>query len=161
MFLADSLDQEICAQNISVLKYDLKSNIKAAYYYAAFITNPVIVLNKNIDTTYESNGAIAHELGHHYSCCGNLLEMSPRLQIKYETLAARWALNRIMGLGMLIGAYRAGIRSLQELTEYLEICPEFITRGLALYDEIYGPELYYRGYTVTWDPFNIEPYEDD
>lgn len=160
MSLADALDQEIHEQNISVIRYNLKLGIKAAYFNADSISNPVIILNKNIDITYESNGAKAHELGHHYSCCGNLLEMSPRLQMKYETLANRWALNRAMPLNKIIAAYRTGVRSLPDLIDYLEVSPEFILRGFALYESIYGPELQYKGYTISWDPLNINLTEE-
>jgi len=161
MLLAQSLDQEIHDQNIVLLKINFKSNIKAAYFYAASISNPVIAINKNIDTTFETNSQKAHELGHHYTCCGNLLEISPRLQIKYETLAKRWALNRAMPLDRLINAYIAGARSLQELVECLEVSQEFIIHGITLYDSIYGPKLLYKGYTFTWDPFNIELTEEN
>lgn len=158
MTLAERLDQEIEDKNISVLLYNLKSEVKAAYYNAASLSGPVIVLNKKRDimTSYEGNGLKAHELGHHHSSCGNLLEMPRRLQIKYETMADRWALRRVMPIHQLIAAYIAGARSMEDLSDYLEISPEFIARGLECYEHIYGPELKYNGIVITWDPFNIK-----
>ena len=158
MSLAEKIDREINKQRIVLIKFNLKQ-IKAAYYNNTSISNPIIAINKHINSTFESNGIIAHELGHHHSCKGNLLDMNPRLQIKYETLANRWALKKTMSLDRLIEAYESGVRSFQELTECLEIAPEFIIRGIANYESIYGPKLQYKGYTITWDPFNIESKE--
>ncbi len=156
MILADKLDQEIENQNIVLLRYNFKYGVKAAYYNAASVSNPVIAINSRVDITYEMNGLKAHELGHHHTCCMNLLGISPRLQVKYETLAQRWALNRTMPPDRLIEAYNAGARSLQELTDYLEVSEEYILQGIALYEGICGPETRYDGYTITWDPFNIQ-----
>lgn len=161
MSLAEALDQEISDQNIALERYDLKPWSRAAYFDDAALRCPVIILDKRVDVEYEINGLKAHELGHHYSCPGNLLEMSPRLRIKYETLANRWSLNRTMSLDKLLEAYLDGVRSQEDLSDHLEISLEFIMRGFTLYESIYGPEVQHNGYTITWDPFNIELSEED
>lgn len=150
--LADSLDEEIKGQNIIFLEYGFPSCIQAVY---CNFGRPAIVLNKRIKKTYTRNAVKAHELGHHYTCPGDLCSASPPVRKKCETLAGRWALFRIMPLEKLISAYRAGVRAPDELSEYLEISLEVIAYGLRTYRQIYGQSFRLGAYTITFDPFNI------
>jgi hypothetical protein len=154
MLLSDSLDEEIFGQNITLSEYGFPVCIQAVYCNYG---RPAIILNKNILITYARNAIKAHELGHHYTCPGDLCGASPPVRKKCEVLAGRWALLRIMPLEKLVSAYRAGVRALDELSDYLEISFETIASGLVTYQQIYGGKFRLGAYTITFDPFNIYP----
>ena len=152
--LADSLDEEINNQNISLLEYGFSNCIQAVY---CNFGHPVITVNKTIQNTYARNALKAHELGHHYTCSGNLFFLAPSLQKKCEHLASRWACYRVMSPEKLVLAYQAGVRCTQELSEYLEINFEAISAALYTYRHIYGTSLRQGEYIITFEPFNIFP----
>jgi len=150
--LSDSLEDEIVMQNITLFEYDFPKCIQAVY---CNFGQSAIVLNKNIHRTKTRNAVLAHELGHHYTCPGDLCGVSPPVRKKCEVLAGRWAIYRTMPPEKLVLAYRAGVRSADELSDYLEISCEAISRGLDTYQNIYGRALRLGAYTITFDPFNI------
>ncbi len=152
--LSDSLDEEILSQNIAVFEYGFPGCIQAVY---CNFGRPAIAVNKKIRNTYIKNALKAHELGHHFTCPGDLRSIPPIVRKKSEVLAGRWALARIMPVEKLISAYQAGVRTVDELSDYLEISCAAITKGLQTYLQIYGREIRHGAYTITLDPFNVFP----
>lgn len=152
--LSDSLDEEILNQNIAVFEYAFSGCIHAAY---CNFGRPAIALNKEIQSTYVRNALKAHELGHHFTCPGDLSHAALSTRKKSEVLASRWALTRIMPIEKLVSAYQAGVRSEGELSDYLEISYAAIENGIQTYLQIYGNELRHGIYTITLDPFNVFP----
>ena len=104
----------------------------------------------------ERNALKAHELGHHESCICDLLTAPKWIRQKYETLADRWKLQRIMPIEKLIRAFDNGNLTPLSLSDYLEITVEEFMYGINLYEEIEGPIYDYGQYTIIWHPFNIK-----
>ncbi len=154
MLLSDSLDEEIFSQKIALCEFGFPKCIQAVYCNYG---RPAIILNKQIRRTYVRNALKAHELGHHYTCPGDLRGASPPVRKKCEVLAGRWALFRFMPPEKLVSAFRAGVRAPDELSDYLEISMEAIAAGLRTYRQIYGVRLRLDAYIITFDPFNIHP----
>lgn len=143
--LCEMLDDEISTEGIEVIEYPFKSGITGAIYVSDAIKAPVIGISESVNTAIERNGVLAHELGHYW--------FGTR-----ETLAERYALMKAMPPCRLVSAYiDRKIRAIDELSEYLEVTPEFISRGFAVYREIYGEYLRYKQYEITFSPFKIIP----
>ena len=156
--LADALDEEIYDQGIQLIEYAFPDCVYAAYYNSSEMCRPVIAINKKIETTGARNIAKAHELAHHLSCPTDLLSLSKLGRQKFENLANRRMLERVMSLPMLVRAFESGARSLLDLSEYLEISEEGILRGLRFYKEVYGDSLHLGRHLLTFSPFNVSPF---
>ncbi len=141
--LREMLDYELNREGIEVIDYNFKSGITGAIYVSSTIKSPVIGIAASVQTARERNGIVAHELGHY------------RFGAR-EILAERYALMATMSPGRLVTAYiNRGIRAVDDLSEYLEVTPEFISHGFAVYREIYGDHLLYSEYEITFSPFKI------
>jgi len=131
--LSEQLDQEIHDKGIILeIASDMPEKFEAYYDNAYGVPNPYITINANVKSERARNALKAHELGHHENCICDLLSAPKWIRQKYETLADRWKLQRIMPIEKLIRAF------------------------IALYYQIYGAELQYGQYTIYWDPFNIK-----
>lgn len=155
--LSDQLDQEIFDQGI-ILDYTdiLTTACDGAYYAADDLIAPVIAIKGSIRGSRNETVAKAHELGHHYSCICDLTAAPDWIQKKYEVLADRWKLQRIMPIDKLIRAFDAGNVTPLSLADELELPVEELMSGITLYQKIYGPKLHHGQYTITWCPFNIK-----
>lgn len=141
--LCDVLDDEIRAEGIEVISYPFKTGIKGAIYVSDTIKSPVIGISKSVNTVAERNGVLSHELGHYW--------FGTR-----EALAERYALTKAMPLCSLVRAYiDYKIRTIEDLSEFLEVTPDFLSHGFAVYIEIYGNTLPYNQYEITFSPFKI------
>lgn len=155
--LSEQLDQEIHDKGIILeIASDMPEKFEAYYDNAYGVPNPYITINANVKSERARNALKAHELGHHENCICDLLSAPKWIRQKYETLADRWKLQRIMPIEKLIRAFDLGNTTPIALSDYLEIPIEDIFSGIALYYQIYGAELQYGQYTIYWDPFNIK-----
>lgn len=120
-------------ENIEVVYLPLRGRIKGLYY------NNVIALNKNLDTTAEQTCILAEELGHYFTSVGNILDQNQLQNRKLERRARAWAYQRLIPLEKLIQAYKNGIRTRHELSEYLGVTEQFLYEAVKYYNEKYGP----------------------
>lgn len=153
--LAEELDQEIYDNGINVEEFDTTDfHVDGLYYNSDDLASPVITLNSTL-TEREKNSIKAHELGHHNYCVCNLFEAPQWIQRKYETLADRYKLERIMPVEKLLEAFDNGDCAPMALADFLEITLEELASGIKLYQQIYGISLTRGQYTITWQPFKI------
>ena len=157
MQLEDILDQQIYDEGIIVETQDLSAaHADGLYYSADDISSPVITLHSGLMTTHHKNYVKAHELGHHRNCVRNLFEAPKWLRQKYELLADRDWIRRLMAPGALVAAYENGVRNPFDLSEYLQIPLEALMKGISICYEQYGPVTHYGQYCIYWNPFNIK-----
>ena len=155
--LSEELDQEIYDKGIFLeIAADMPEKLEAYYDNANGVSHPYITINTNVKSELERNVLKAHELGHHENCICDLFTAPKWIRQKYEALADRWKLQRIMPIEKLICAFDAGNVTPLALTDYLEITIDELVSGLKLYERIKGPMLKYGQYSITWNPFNIK-----
>lgn len=147
--LQESLEQELYDNDIELMYYPFSRAIEAVY------CDNTVAINKSIEGSQKINALTAHELGHFHECAYNLLEASPEICAKQETLAQRWATLRVMPIEKILDAYTYGAQNIYEFCDYLEIDQAFFIEGLLLYAQMYGQQLRYGAYIVSFDPFNI------
>lgn len=154
--LSEELDQEIYDKGIILeIAADMPEKMEAYYDDANGVSHPYITINANVKSEPERNALKAHELGHHESCICDLLSAPLWIRQKYEVLADRWKLQRIMPIDKLIRAFDLGNTTPLSLSDYLEITIEELMAGIALYERIKEPIYQYGQYTIIWNPFNI------
>lgn len=155
--LSEQLDQEIYDESIILeIASDMPEKFEAYYDNAYGVSHPYITINANVVSERERNALKAHELGHHENCICDLLTAPKWIRQKYEVLADRWKLQRIMPIEKLIYAFDLGNVTPLALADYLEITVEELMAGIALYERIRGPVYNYGQYTITWHPFVIK-----
>jgi len=155
--LSEQLDQEIYDKGIILeIASDMPEKFEAYYDNAYGVPNPYITINASVKTERERNALKAHELGHHEGCICDLLTAPKWIRQRYETLADRWKLQRIMPIEKLICAFDLGNVTPLALADYLEITVEELAAGIALYERINGLIYHHGQYTITWHPFTIK-----
>lgn len=155
--LDELLDQQIYDEGIALEEIPFtKTEADGLYYNSACLAHPVIIVNKDLETTYEKNYAKVHELGHHHNCDLNLFGASSWQQRRHELLADRDWVERIMSADNLIKAYELGNNTPMSLADYLQIPLEALVKGIHICYQEYGPVTYHGQYCIYWDPFNIK-----
>lgn len=66
--------------------------------YKGLYCDGVIAINHELETNAEKSGILAEELGHHYTSCGDILDLSSTDSQKQELRARLWAYNKMIGL---------------------------------------------------------------
>lgn len=107
---------------------------------------------KNNLTTTEKKCVLAEELGHHYTTVGNILNQSCIQNRKQEQRARLWAYNKLIGLNGIINAYKYGCQNLDEISEYLDVSPEFLSDALEKYRSKYGEFATLDNYIIYFEP---------
>ena len=121
-----------------------------------FVTvGKTIFISSALQQPAEENAVFARALGHQHTCTANLLAAEPLERRKYEYLADRWATRKVMPLEKLVFAFQNGLRRTDEYCTFLEITPCFFSRGLSVYQNIYGQGTHCGGYSLEFDPFSI------
>lgn len=155
--LEDALDQQIYDEGIALERHFFNhSSTDGLYFNTDDLTCPVITINKNITSTQETNYIKAHELGHHHSCIRNLFDAPAWIQKRYEMLADRDWVERIMSLDRLVEAYDHGNNTPMSLADYLEIPLEALVKGIDICYRKYGLVTYFGQHCIYWNPFNIK-----
>jgi len=139
------IDQE----NIRLVEDDIPHRVKGLYF------DHIIVLHKNIDTESERNSILAEELGHHFTSTGNILDQSSLSAIKQENSARRWAAEQLIKPERLIDAFKAGVRSRWELSQFLDVTEAFIEESLVHMKKLYGERVAINEYIIHFEPLWI------
>lgn len=117
--------------------------------------NGTIALNSSIETQAEKLCILAEELGHHYTTVGNILDQTKLENRKQEHRARAWAYNKLVGIVGLINAFRAGVRNMYELAEFLGVSEQFLKEALRYYYEKFGPYHEIDNYIICFEPLWI------
>lgn len=151
------LDQQIYDEGIVLEEIPFKhTDADGLYYRSARLDCPVIIVNRDLETTYEKNYVKVHELGHHHKCGQNLFDSPSWLREKHEMLADRDWVDRIMSIDNLIKAYELGNNTPMALADYLQIPLDALVKGIHICYQKYGLATQHGQYCIYWDPFNIK-----
>ena len=100
----EDLIQEAYDQGVIVKEICLKSNSDGLYKNKKI----AIAINKNtLFTVSEKNCVLSEELGHYYTSCGNILNLSDIKNAKQEHQARLYAYDKLIGLTGLINAWKS------------------------------------------------------
>lgn len=136
-------------ENIELIIDDIPGRVKGLYF------DNIIVLHKNIDTKSEVYCTIAEELGHHFTSIGNILDQTKIETIKQENLARGWATEKLITPFRLIDAFKAGVRSRWELSQFLDVTETFIEGSLSHLKKLHGDSIAIDEYAIHFDPLWI------
>ncbi|WP_234123455.1 ImmA/IrrE family metallo-endopeptidase [Clostridium hydrogenum] len=142
----ESLLKEIEEQNLEIIEMNFKGNLKGLY------CDNTIAIDSRLDTESEKNCILAEELGHHYTSLGNILSTNNIENAKQEKRAKNWGYEKLVTLSSLISAFEKGIRSKNDLSDYLNVTEEFLEYALAHYREKYGIFCEVDNYIVYFEP---------
>ena len=134
------------SENIRLVEDDIPYRVRGLYF------DSIIVLHKNIDTAAERNSILAEELGHHFTSSGNILNQSSLRSLKQENSARRWAAEQMIKPDRIIDAFKSGVRSRLELSQYLDVTETFIEESLVHMKKLYGDHLAINEYIIHFDP---------
>lgn len=112
---------------------------------------------KNDMTETEKKCILAEELGHYYTGAGNILGKDT-MSIKQEAHGRFFAYNKLIGLSGLISAYKAGCKSLCDISEHLEVTEAFLSEALEKYRQKYGTCVIIDNYMIYFEP-NLNVFE--
>ena len=152
----EKLENMASLKGIDIQKTVLPDKISGIYYHDRDST--LIALNSTLETQAEQACTLAEELGHLNTSCGDLLTDPnvPTVTIRQqEERAKRWAYKILVSIKKLIQAYEAGVRTRQELVNYLEITDDFLEKSISFYKEKYGIYMKHGNYFIYLDPFGI------
>ena len=129
----EQLYQKAIDSGIDVFDYQFKSdNIKGLY------CDGNIALSKNLKTSAQKKCILQEELGHHFTSCGNIIDLQDVVARKQEHKARVWAYKNELDMMCLVRAYKAGCKNRFEIAEYLNITESFLEDALNYYKSLYG-----------------------
>jgi hypothetical protein len=130
------------------------NNVKAAFYEDED-TEPTIILNKALKASREQVCAVAEEIGHYCTSCGNLLtddEVDKTIICQQELRAKRWAAKKLVPINAIIESFEAGCRLFHDFVEHLGVTEEFFLSALKTYADMYGARIVQDDYVIFFDP---------
>lgn len=148
MELLEQLEQEAFDRHLRVVRMGLAGDVEAL-----IIDDTVCI--KNELPIYRGNTLLAHEIEHAETCPYNLVDAPRSTQEKYESIANRNAIKKLVPIDKIIKLYFRGYSSPEEYAEYLEVDVQFFKKALELYHGIYGFNYKYKGFIITFSPLNI------
>lgn len=92
----------------------------------------MILLNKHLSES-TLTVVLAEELGHHYTCCANIVAQDTVEKRKIEFLGRKHAIRRLIPVDVLEGLLRSGISEIFEAAEELDMPETFIREAYAYY----------------------------
>lgn len=96
-----------------------------------------IAIDKEL-SNYEKACVLAEELGHYYLTVGDITNQKDINNRKQELIARRWGYNKKVGLIGLIEAFENGCKNRYEISEYLNVTPEYLDEAIEYYTSKYG-----------------------
>ena len=147
MTLNEILTQELFDENLILIERNLKGLNGA-------IIGDTVYIDAEM-ATFHKNEILRHELEHHYTNPHNLLKASKELQDKFERIADRRTVCKLVPLNSLISLYKNGIRASDELADALEFNEAFLYQALKTYQSIFGYNYKYKDMMINFLPFSI------
>lgn len=141
----DELLEEVESQGIDVVEMNIGKH-KGLY------ADNIIAVSNNIETTKEKVCVLAEELGHHHKTSGEILGKKSMNKMKQEKVARNWGYEKLVGIIQLVNAFEKGIRSKQELAEYLNVTEKFLEKAIQHYKEKYGTYYKIDHYVIYFEP---------
>ncbi|MBD7912023.1 MULTISPECIES: ImmA/IrrE family metallo-endopeptidase [Clostridium] len=141
----DELIAKATNDNVDILEVSFKGKAKGYY------SDGVIAIDNKIETNTEKKCILAEELGHFYTSTGDILDNSI-LSKKKESIARRWACEKLITLSHLTSAFKDGITNKSDLANYLDVTPHFLDLTLEYYKRRYGTHVKLNNYIIFFEP---------
>ena len=110
-----------------------------------------IAIRKNL-TSVEKSCVLAEELGHYHTTAGDIQDQTRTGNRKQELHARLWGYNRQIGLLGIINAYNARRTSLEDMSDFLGVTPEYLLEALERYRSKYSPYIEVDNYIIFFEP---------
>lgn len=124
----EQLLNQAYSEGVDVVEYPFRSDrIKGLY------NDNVIGLNANIETSAEKTAILAEELGHHYTSCGNIIDLSNPDNAWQEAKARLWGYRKLISRELIMDAHKHGCNTVYEVAEYLEIPTKYLLKAMATF----------------------------
>lgn len=142
----EKLLDEAQSYNINIYECDLKTDKECGYYL-----DNNIVINSNITST-QKYCVLAEELGHHFTSCGDIRNLTKVENKKQENKARRWGYDKICGLDKIAAAIKEGARNKYEIAEKLGVTDEYFNNAIQYLKLKYGCVAKCQGIIFTFEP---------
>ena len=123
----------------SIVDYDFASSIRYVYH------NGVIGINKNIVDVATRRCIIAFGIGRH------LMHNNKSISFNEEQsnmVALHCAVSLLMPFDVLVEAGKLGLRTANDLSEFLGVTPDFVRTGVEFYKNAYGVRILYQDWII-------------
>lgn len=110
-----------------------------------------IAIRKSL-TSVEKSCVLAEELGHYHTTAGDIQDQTRTGNRKQELHARLWGYNRQIGLLGIINAYNARRTSLEDMSDFLGVTPEYLLEALERYRSKYSPYIEVDNYIIFFEP---------
>ncbi|MBR4079821.1 MAG: hypothetical protein IKK29_06375 [Christensenellaceae bacterium] len=147
--LSERLEQEIYSNNFELMNAELVGDLEA------LIIGDTIIIDTRIKNQYRKNYLMCHELQHGFTCPYDLRKVPKSLQNKFEKIADRRTITKLIPISTLVELYEQGIRSLWEFSDALEIDEPTVEKALKYYHGKYGYNFRYKDKIINFLPFRI------
>ncbi len=145
----EKLLREAQHASIDVYEKNLQPTIKGLY------SGDTVWINKGLSTSAEKACILAEELGHYHTSSGDIIDQRKLGNRKQEKRARNWAYEKLVPLGKIVQAYKDGVHSRHELSEYLDVIEDFLDQALSHYRQKYGLYAEYEHYLIRLEPLGI------
>ena len=110
-----------------------------------------IAIRKDL-TSIEKSCVLAEELGHYHTTAGDIRDQTSEGNRKQELHARLWGYNHQIGLLGIINAYKARRTSLEDMSDFLGVTPEYLLEALDRYRSKYSPYIEVDNYIIFFEP---------
>lgn len=95
------------------------------------------------------------EIAHYKITAGDILDYKKPINRYFENKARRLANHSAITFDDLIEANQSGVRNLHELSEFLELNEDYVSKVLDEYFSIYGLDVIHRNYLIRFSPLSV------
>ncbi|MCD8872087.1 toxin [Staphylococcus gallinarum] len=145
------LYEDLCIANDNI---EIKETNRLPNFQPGCYMNGEIFIKSNLSDTRKAE-VLYEELGHHAKTYGNILDQSKWINRKFESYAVRHGYEASLPFRLIIEAYHYGVSNLYELSQYLQLSENYITKVLKFYKQKYGLDIYYKGYVIKFEPLQV------
>lgn len=115
-----------------------------------------IYLSKSLTNYYHQTEVLAEEVAHYLTSDGDITNYRNIDNMRQERKARRYAHKLLVPLDKLIECFKLGIwGDIYEMCLHLEIDRSYFEKVINDYKNIFGLEVKYKGYLITFEPLNI------
>lgn len=110
-----------------------------------------IIINANLPDI-EKFEVLAEELGHYHTTIGDITDQDKIENRKQENKARRWGYKHTVSLVGIIDAYEYGAKNSYELSDFLGVTEEYLSKSIREYRRIYGIGYRLGQYYIRFEP---------
>ncbi len=129
----EQLRQTAADKGIDVIDWDFESDRIQGLY-----CDGIIALSKKLPNSTAAACVLEEEIAHHDLTAGNIIYMESAQNRRQERKARMLAAHRRADLHMIAAALRRGLRSQEEIADYLGVTEEFLCMAIEGYRQKYG-----------------------